>query len=160
MEIEDTSKKDEHIFGDVSFSDVLKDIYDNSTKKRRQIDILINELRPLIKQISDAALIVPLIKEYMEVAVKNDEQLVKMAAVYQKFIASETRAEMDSNAGGSMILTDEEKDQLMQSVTEESKKIIEDKKQNDVELSELIKKMDALKLESVPKEAEKIHGAQ
>ena len=73
--------KDTVFFKDKSFSDLLEDVYDNVKTKRSQIDTLIKELQPFMKNIGDAAVIVPLIKEYMEVAVKNDEHIVKVVAV-------------------------------------------------------------------------------
>ena len=73
------SNLESNIFGKKKFSDLLKEIYDNQKKKEQQITALIGELKPLINDIGDATLIVPLIKEYMELGIKNDEQLVKMA---------------------------------------------------------------------------------
>ena len=81
------------IFGKKKFSDILSEIYDNSKKKEEQISVLISELRPLVKDIGDATLIVPLIKEYLEIGVKNDEQLIKMAAIVQRVINSENTGE-------------------------------------------------------------------
>ena len=72
------------LFKGKSFSDILKDIHDNSKKKDRQINLLIAELKPLIKNIGDATIIVPLIKEYLDISVRNDEHLVKLAAVAQR----------------------------------------------------------------------------
>jgi hypothetical protein len=37
---------DFEIFSNKKFSDLLKDIYDNSRKKDRQINLLISELKP------------------------------------------------------------------------------------------------------------------
>ena len=84
---------DKKIFDKKKFSDILKEIYDNSKKKETQISVLISELRPLVKDIGDATLIVPLIKEYREISVKNDEQLIKMAAIVQRLINSENIGE-------------------------------------------------------------------
>ena len=61
--------KDTVFFKDKSFSDLLEDVYDNVKTKRTQIDVLINELKPFMKNIGDAAVIVPLIKEYMELMI-------------------------------------------------------------------------------------------
>ena len=61
------------IFKGKSFAGLLKDIYKNSAEKEKQIKILIGELKPLIRNIGDATIIVPLIKEYMEIGVKNDQ---------------------------------------------------------------------------------------
>ena len=54
------------LFKGTTFSDLMKDIYHNSKKKDRQINTLIQELQPLIKNIGDATVIVPLIKEYLD----------------------------------------------------------------------------------------------
>ena len=68
---------DSIVFGDKKFSDILHEIYDNQTTKKEQISSLISELKPLIQEIGDATLIVPLIKEYLEIGVKNDVLLFK-----------------------------------------------------------------------------------
>ena len=102
---------DVEIFKGKSFSDLMKDIYSNSSKKDRQINMMIGELRPLIKNVGDATVIVPLIKEYLEVGVKNDEHLVKLAAVVQRLVS--TSSKVQAETGNSWILSDEEKKQLM-----------------------------------------------
>jgi len=107
---------DIEIFKGKSFSDLLKDIYSNSSKKDRQINLLIGELRPLIKNVGDATVIVPLIKEYLEVGVKNDEHLVKLAAVVQRLISTNNKVQAES--GQSWILSEEEKKQLMSELDE------------------------------------------
>lgn len=109
--------EDKSIFEGKSFSDLLKDIYNNSDKKKKQIDILVRELLPLVKSVNEAAVIVPLIKEYLEVGVKNDEQLVKMASIFQKYIAAEKRIDSFTTQGG--VLTRDEKEQLLREVANE-----------------------------------------
>ena len=102
---------DIEIFKGKSFADLMKDVYDTSKKKDRQINMLIGELRPLIKNVGDATVIVPLIKEYLEVGVKNDEALVKLAAVVQRLISTNNRVQAET--GNSWMLSEEEKKQLM-----------------------------------------------
>lgn len=102
---------DIEIFKGKSFSDLMKDIYQNSSKKDRQINMLIGELRPLITNVGDATVIVPLIKEYLEVGVKNDDHLVKLAAVVQRLVSTNNRVQAET--GNSWMLTEEEKKQLM-----------------------------------------------
>jgi len=132
------------VFGGKSFADLLKDIYDNSVHKKKQIEILINELRPLISTTNEAAVIVPLIKDYLEVGVRNDEQLVKMAGVFQKYLASEDRVSAFANqSGGGGILTDAEKEQLLNEVANElvkEEKIIQSSAEIDKQFSELMTK--------------------
>jgi 2',3'-cyclic-nucleotide 2'-phosphodiesterase (5'-nucleotidase family) len=99
------------IFGKKKFSDVLEEIYNNQQKKDKQVTALINELKPLISDIGDATLVVPLIKEYMEISVKNDDILIKMAALAQRAMATAT-------TDGSLTISDEEKDQLLAAMNE------------------------------------------
>ena len=100
---------DTEIFGSKKFSDLLKDIDDNQKKKDRQINLLIADLKPLITGINDAAILVPVIKDYMEVSVKNDEHLVKLASVVQRMINNKSE-------DGNSFLTDEEKDALLKEI--------------------------------------------
>ena len=97
---------DEIVFGGKKFSDILEEIYNNQKKKDKQISALIAELKPLVQEIGDATLIVPLIKEYLEISVKNDEQLIKMATIIQRIMSNNT------NTDGFGI-SDEEKAQLL-----------------------------------------------
>ena len=97
---------DNVVFGKKKFSDILNEIYDNQKKKEKQITGLISELKPLISDIGDATLIVPLIKEYMEIGVRNDEQLIKMATIIQ-------RALNNSSGEDTLGITEAEKEELM-----------------------------------------------
>ena len=102
------------LFKGTTFSDLMKDIYHNSKKKDRQINTLIQELQPLIKNIGDATVIVPLIKEYLDVSVKNDEHLVKLAAVVQRLVGSASK-----DGGDEYGMSEEEKARLLQTAQEE-----------------------------------------
>ena len=110
------------IFDDKSFGDLLKEIHGNQKKKATQLASLIAELRPLVQSLGDATVVVPLIKEYMEISVKNDDQLIKMAAIVQRLSSGAS-----SNGDGGL-LTAEEMDQLMD-VAEEIAKTVEKPKQ-------------------------------
>ena len=105
------SQFDNVIFGKKKFSDVLEEIYNNQKKKDQQVTALISELKPLISDIGDATLVVPLIKEYMEISVKNDDILIKMAALAQRAMATVT-------SDGALTISDEEKEQLLSVMNE------------------------------------------
>ena len=105
------------IYKGKNFSGLCKDIVKNSESKKDQIDILISELRSLIKTINDATIIVPMIKDYYDVGIKNDEQLVKLASVVQRLVAKGEA----SGEGSSMILSEDERKQLMEEVITISK---------------------------------------
>ena len=108
------------LFDDKSFSDLLKEIHGNQKKKAKQLAQLISELKPLVQSLGDATVVVPLIKEYMEISVKNDDHLLKMAAIVQRLSTGNT-------ASGGDMLTEEEMNQL-QDIIEETEK--EPKKDN------------------------------
>jgi len=84
---------DKEIFNGKTLSDLFGEIHDNSTQTRAQIKALIGELKPLIENIGDATLIVPMIKEYMEIGVKNDEHLIKLATVIQRIETAAAKGE-------------------------------------------------------------------
>ena len=111
---------DSIVFGNKKFSDILNEIYDNQTQKKKQITALISELKPLVNEIGDATLIVPLIKEYLEIGVKNDESLIKMATIVQ-------RALQNVGEDGELGMSEEEKQQLL----DEIEKIEKDNKNKD-----------------------------
>lgn len=104
------SNLDKNIFGKKKLSDIFQEIYNNQKKKEAQISALINELKPLINDMGDATLIVPLIKEYMDLAIKNDEALIKMATIVQRSLSAE------SSDNGSLGMSEEEKAQLLEEV--------------------------------------------
>ena len=88
---------DTEIFNGKSLSDLFSEIYDNSKKKDKQISALISELKPLIEDVGDATLVVPMIKEYLEIGVKNDDQLIKIATIVQRL---ETSLQKGSSSDG------------------------------------------------------------
>jgi hypothetical protein len=110
------------IFDNKTFSDLLKEIHTNQKKKGKQIGQLIAELRPLIQNLGDATVVVPLIKEYMEISVKNDDHLLKMAAIVQRLSTGNT-----TNGIGGDMLTEEELNQLQGIVEEISENEIKKK---------------------------------
>ena len=103
--------ENKEIFEGKSFQDLTHDIYKNTTDRKKQIDLLISEIHGFITTIDDVILVAPIIKEYMEVAVKNDEHLVKLAGVLQRIISKSTGVNDES-----MLLSDSEKEELMETL--------------------------------------------
>ena len=95
------------VFGKKKFADLLEEIYDNQKRREAQVTALISELKPMVSDIGDATLIVPLIKEYMEIGVKNDDALIKMATLVQRALNS-------TSEDGGLGISDEEKAQLLE----------------------------------------------
>lgn len=84
---------DTEIFEGKTLKDLFSEIHSNSSNTRSQVRALINELKPLIENIGDATLIVPMIKEYMEIGVKNDDALIKLATIVQRIEAAQAKGE-------------------------------------------------------------------
>lgn len=99
------------LFGKKTFADLLKEIHTNSSNKEKEIRALIDNLKPFITSAGDAVIIVPLIKDYLDVSVKNDDLLIKMAGIVQR--------SMNSNTGGDdLLLSESDREMLFQSIQE------------------------------------------
>ncbi len=99
------------IFGDKNFSDLSQEIYENNKLKKTQIDLLIQEVHGYIQGIEDIAIVGPIIKELMDVGIKNDDNLVKLATLYQRIMSKQPIDDSDVS-----LLSEEEKEQLMASL--------------------------------------------
>ena len=122
------------IFGDKNFSDLSQEIYENNKLKKTQIDLLIQEVHGYIQGIEDIAIVGPIIKELMDVGIKNDDNLVKLATLYQRIMSKQTVDESDVG-----LLTEEEKGQLMASL-EDVAEDLQKKKDDIVDMSEIRQK--------------------
>ena len=114
-------EKDFNIFGDKKFSDLSQEIYENSKLKKTQIDLLIQEVHCYIQGIEDIAIVGPVLKELFDVAVKNDDNLLKLATVIQRIMNKQFDLTEDTS-----LLSDEEKQELMDSL-EEAASSLQDK---------------------------------
>jgi hypothetical protein len=114
--------EDDIIFDNVSFSDLMKDIYVTTKEKEKKINRLIDQLEPMINNISDATIAVPLIKDYLDISIKNDDHLLKMASVLQRLISNKSKG---SSGGDMLLLSEDEKMQLMELAEVEVKKLKE-----------------------------------
>lgn len=109
------------LFQGKTLSDVFSDIYKNTDSKRSQITTFITKMVQLIRTPEDATIIGPIIKEFLDVAVKNDEHIVRLAQIVQ-------RLELVSNKSTSTgdLLTEDEKLQLLSNIKTEVKSIEDD----------------------------------
>ena len=103
---------DYEIFKGKSLSGLFKDIYDNSTRNKEQLEVLMKEVVGFIKDGDTAVQIIPMLKEYLEINVKNDDQLVKVAGIVKRIIAAESKGSSEDEYG----LTESEKEQLMDAI--------------------------------------------
>ena len=110
-------ESDTEIFEGKTFSSLVKDIYFNSNNKKEQINQLIKDLRSMVKDVGSATVIAPMIKDYIDVGIKNDDQLVKLSAVLQRFISGTSGSNEDGGFSGG--LSEAEKEELLNNVKKE-----------------------------------------
>ena len=124
-------ENDYKIFGNKNFSDLSEEIYENTKLKKTQIDLLIQEVHGYIQGIEDIAVVGPIIKELMDVGIRNDDNLVKLATIYQRIMSKQTID--DSSAA---LLSEEEKEQLMATL-EDVTTDLQKKKDEIVDMSDI-----------------------
>ena len=87
---------DFELFPGKNLSGLFKDIYENQVNKKQRISELIAEMKKVIRHAGDMAVIGPIIKDLVDTSVKNDDALIKLAAIAQRIISSQHKAEGDT----------------------------------------------------------------
>lgn len=137
---ESQDKRFYEIFDGKQLQDVFEDIYKNSNTKKLQITKLINELRILIKTVQDATVVVPLIAQYLEISVRNDEHLIKLAEIVQRLIKAES-GKSSGDDGFDGIFTEEEQQKLLEKATNYTEMIREQAKQDKEKVAKMESKL-------------------
>ena len=125
------------LFPGKNLSGLFKNIYDNQQNKKQRISELIAEMKKVIRHAGDMAVIGPIIKDLVDTSVKNDDSLIKMAAIAQRIIGAQHKAEGDTG-----FLSDEEKEQLLKQLDETISQVADEQ---DVKVDELTNEVEELK---------------
>ena len=128
---------DFELFPGKNLSGLFKDIYDNQQNKKGRISELIAEMKKVIRHSGDMAVIGPIIKDLVDTSVRNDESLIKMAAIAQRMIASK-----DKNEGDVGFLSDKEKEQLLNQLEDTVNEV---SGETDAKVDELTNEVEELK---------------
>jgi hypothetical protein len=73
------------IFGNTSLADLFKQIHRNNKDVDKQINELIDTLKPIAtSNAGSAVMLMPTVKDLIDVNVKNNDQLIKMAGIAQR----------------------------------------------------------------------------
>ena len=123
------------LFKGKSLGGLFEDIYNNQVSKKQKISSLIEELKKMVRHAGDMGSLGPIIGGLVDSSVRNDDQLVKLATIATKIIASEKKTE-----GQDGFLTEFEKNQLLKDL-EDTKQEVERVDDLEFELEELKKKM-------------------
>jgi len=106
---------DINLFGNTSLSDLFKQIHKNNKDIDKQIGEFIDTLKPMASSnAGSAVMLMPTVKDLIDVNVKNNEQLIKMAAIAQR------AANVNSSNSSELINMDE-----INALLEEQKEIQE-----------------------------------
>ena len=125
------------LFPGKNLSGLFEDIYDNQKSKKLRISELIAEMKKVIRHSGDMAVIGPIIKDLVDTSVKNDDSLIKMAAIAQRIIASKDKVDGDTG-----FLSDDEKEQLLKEIEETAKEVVDEQ---DTKVDELTNEIEELK---------------
>jgi len=98
------------IFDNISMTDLYREAYNRSYDRKNQLATILLDIQKHIQDKNDAITMLPRIKEFMDVGVKNDETLIKLISIIQKM---ET---LKSDGSDGEILSEEEKEQLRNSI--------------------------------------------
>ena len=128
---------DFELFTGKNLSGLFKDIYENQQNKKQRISELIAEMKKVIRHAGDMAVIGPIIKDLVDTSVKNDDSLIKMAAIAQRIIGASQKAEGDSG-----FLSDDEKEQLLKQLDETITQVADEQ---DIKVDELTNEVEELK---------------
>lgn len=112
---------DFELFPGKNLSGLFKDIYDNQQNKKQRISELIAEMKKVIRHAGDMAVIGPIIKDLVDTSVKNDDALIKLAAIAQRIIGAQHKSEGDSG-----FLSDAEKEQLLKEIELTAKEVVDE----------------------------------
>jgi len=116
---------DTEIFEGKTLADIFSDVYKNTEKKREQINQFVGSMVKLIRTPEDAAVLGPVIQSFLEVNVKNDEHIVRLAQIAQRLVTVNTKTTDNG------LLTEEEKNQLLSNIKADFETVIAE--QDDIE---------------------------
>lgn len=125
---------DNVIFEGKTLSDMFSDVYRNTESKRAQINQFVASMVKLIKTPEDAAMLGPTIKDFLEVNVKNDEHIVRLVQIAQRLVMVSGKSESNG-----ILLSEEEKNQLLKNIKEDFENVIAEQDELDNSIQSLRK---------------------
>jgi hypothetical protein len=125
------------LFEDKSISNVFEDIYKNAANTRSNAKSMVDQMKKYVTSLESAVVIGPLIREYMEIILRSDEHLIKLADSAIRLIKEGKIASTE----GPGFLSEDEKKQLLADVNDYE----EYKKEEDENIKTLDERVEAIK---------------
>lgn len=120
------------IFDGKTLSDMFSDVYKNTEKKREQINQFVASMVKLIRTPEDAAVIGPIIKDFLDVNVKNDEHIVRLVQIAQRLATVSNKSSPDS-----LVLSEAEKNELLKNIQSDFESVLEEQDELDSTIQRL-----------------------
>ena len=108
--------KNPEVFEGKTFQDILREIHEHSAKKRDSIEKLMDTIANMIEKPNDAAILIPAVKDLIDIGIKNDEHLVKIATIVQRLMTADNASNV--GATGEWVLSQEDRDKLLKEAKE------------------------------------------
>lgn len=112
------------LFDGKNLSSLFKDIYENQQNKKKNISDMIESLRKLIRNVGEATVLAPIIKDLIDASIKNDDHLIKLATIAQRLASAEAKG-----IGEDGWLSETEKQQLLSEMEDTINKVEEEQKE-------------------------------
>ena len=100
--------EDNIVFGETTLTDLLQHIYDTTVSKRNQINTMVLKLVQLSQTPEEASILFPIIRNFLDTSVKNDQHIIQIAQLHQKIQSIQNKA---ATNGG--LLSEEDKTTLL-----------------------------------------------
>jgi hypothetical protein len=111
------------IFEGKTMGDLFKEIHGLSSSRRTMLMDMIRDLKKLITDPDSATVVAPMIGTYLDILIRNDEHLIKLATVVQRIISAQSYKK--GGQGSEDGLTEEDKKKLFAELSTEITKLDE-----------------------------------
>lgn len=116
--------QDFELFDGKTLGDLFKDVYTNQVSHKTELSDVVRTISRMIVRPEDAAILGPVLQQFMDTSIKNDENLIKMLNIAQRLISATTK----TNDSGVM-LSEAEKEAIIANAKDEIDAIIKESNQ-------------------------------
>ena len=126
-------QKDIKLYDDYTMQDLYKQVIQNTRTTRKDIKSTIDKLISYMKTLVDVQVLSPQIANYMNIIVKNEQMMVKIAAVAAKVNYVAYKA----NGQDGIQLSPQQKSKMMKQASAEATSILYELRRNTGELNKV-----------------------
>lgn len=128
-------EKNTEVYNGKTLGDLLEEVHTNSSTKRKEIFDMIKVYSSMVTTPNDVITIGPVINNLIDISIKNDEHVAKVATIAQRIIAASYRSA--GEGGGEFMLSDDERERLLMEAHQDLEETIEEVDEMEEELERL-----------------------